>query len=113
MNAYATLTLRPLAQSVVELCERHYGPDHAETARALTNLARVAVFKARDGHGRAGAAPRARDPGARAGADHLDMARTVAVLGGYLQGRGDYAGASRSSAARWRSANACSAPTTR
>jgi class 3 adenylate cyclase len=41
VQAQAGLTLRPLVQSVVELCERQYGPDHVETARALTNLARV------------------------------------------------------------------------
>ena len=92
-NAHATLTLQPLTQSVVELCERHYGPDHVETARALTNLARMAVFR-REMDVAEPALRRALAIQERElGTDHLDTARTVAVLGGYLQGRGDYAGA--------------------
>ena len=92
-NAHATLTLRPLAQSVVELCERHHGPDHVETARALTNLARMAVFR-REMDVAEPALRRALAIQERElGVDHLDTARTVAVLGGYLQGRGDYAAA--------------------
>ena len=44
--------------------------------------------------GRAGAAPCAGDPGARRSAPTIPTrARTLAVLGGYLQGRGDYAAA--------------------
>ena len=92
-NAHATLTLRPLAQSVVDLCERHHGPDHVETARALTNLARMAVFR-REMDVAEPALRRALAIQERElGVEHLDTARTVAVLGGYLQGRGDYAGA--------------------
>ncbi len=92
-NAHATLTLRPLAQSVVELCERHHGADHVETARALTNLARMAVFR-REMDVAEPALRRALAIQERElGVDHLDTARTVAVLGGYLQGRGDYAAA--------------------
>jgi tetratricopeptide (TPR) repeat protein len=93
LHAHAGMTLRPLAQSVVELCERHCGPDHVETARALTNLARVAVqrreMEVAEPALRRALAIRERE----LGADHLDTARTVAVLGGFLQGRGDYAGA--------------------
>ena len=92
-NAHATLTLRPLAQSVVELCERHHGPDHVETARALTNLARMAVFR-REMDVAEPALRRALAIQERElGVEHLDTARTVAVLGGYLLGRGDYAAA--------------------
>ena len=92
-NAHATVTLRPLAQSVVELCERHHGADHVETARALTNLARMAVFR-REMDVAEPALRRALAIQERElGDDHLDTARTVAVLGGYLQGRGDYAAA--------------------
>jgi len=92
-NAHATLTLRPLAQSVVELCEQHHGPDHVETARALTNLARMAVFR-REMDVAEPALRRALSIQERElGLDHLDTARTVAVLGGFLQGRGDYAAA--------------------
>jgi len=93
LHAHAGLTLRPLTQSVVELCERHHGPDHVETARALTNLARMAVQR-REMDVAEPALRRALAIQERElGADHLDTARTVAVLGGYLQGRGDYAGA--------------------
>ena len=92
-NAHASLTLRPLTQSVVELCERHHGADHVETARALTNLARLAVRR-REMDVAEPALRRALAIQERElGADHLDTARTVAVLGGYLQGRGDYAAA--------------------
>ena len=66
-NAYAIQTLRPLVQSTVELCERHLGPDHVETARALTNLARAAVQRGRDRDGRAGAAPCAGHSGTGSG----------------------------------------------
>jgi class 3 adenylate cyclase/tetratricopeptide (TPR) repeat protein len=93
LRAYVGLTLWPLTQAVVELCERHFGPDHIETARALTNLARMAVQR-REMDVAEPALRRALAIQERElGADHLDTARTVAVLGGYLQGRGDYAGA--------------------
>ncbi|MEO8836293.1 MAG: tetratricopeptide repeat protein, partial [Caldimonas sp.] len=91
LHAHASLTLRPLTQSVVELCERHHGPDHVETARALTNLGRIAVQRREmdvaEPALRRALAIRERE----LGADHLDTARTVAVLGGFFQGRGDYA----------------------
>jgi class 3 adenylate cyclase/tetratricopeptide (TPR) repeat protein len=93
LQSYAGQALRPLVQSVVELCERHFGPDHVETARALTNLARMAVQR-REMDVAEPALRRALAIQERElGADHLDTARTVAVLGGYLQGRGDYAAA--------------------
>jgi class 3 adenylate cyclase/tetratricopeptide (TPR) repeat protein len=93
LNAYVSQTLRPLAQSVVELCERHYGPDHVETARALTNLARMAVQR-REMDTAEPALRRALAIQEQAlGPDHPDTARTLAVLGGYFQGRGDYAAA--------------------
>jgi class 3 adenylate cyclase/tetratricopeptide (TPR) repeat protein len=91
--AYAGLTLRPLVQSVVALCERHHGADHVETARALTNLGRVALQRG-EMETAEGALRRALDIQEHAlGPEHLDTARTVAVLGGYHQGRGDYASA--------------------
>ena len=43
LDAYAAQTLRPLAEQLVDVCERQFGPDHPETAKALTNLARVAA----------------------------------------------------------------------
>jgi len=92
-NAYAIQTLRPLVQSTVELCERHLGPDHVETARALTNLARVALQR--------GETETAEPTLRRAlaiqerilGPDHPDIARTLAVMGVCFQSRGDCAAA--------------------
>lgn len=93
LHAYVGQTLQPLAQSVVELCERHHGPEHVETARALTNLARVAVQR-RELDVAEPAARRALAIQERAlGPEHPETARTLAVLGGYHQGRGDYAAA--------------------
>ena len=98
---------------MVELCERHFGPDHVETARALTNLARVAVIR-REMDEAEPLLRRALAIQERAlGVDHPDTARTLAVLGGYLQGRGDMPRPSRSSGARSRSASGCSAPSIR
>lgn len=92
-HAHANATLRPLAQLVVELCERHHGPDHVETARALTNLARMAVRR-REIEVAEPALRRALVIQEEAlGPNHLDTVRTVAVLGGCFQGRGDYAAA--------------------
>ena len=41
LNAYAAQALRPLAQQLIEICEAQFGPQHPQTAKALTNLARV------------------------------------------------------------------------
>lgn len=95
LNAYAGRALRPLAQAVVELCEAQFGADHIDTARALTNLARVAVQRGES----AIAEPALRRALAiqerRLGPDHPDTARTLAVLGGWYQGRGDMRSAQR------------------
>ena len=92
-HAHATLTLRPLAQNVVEFCERQHGSEHIETARALTNLARIAVLQ-RDMDVAEPTLRRALAIQERElGAEHLDTVRTIAVLGGFYQGRGDYAAA--------------------
>jgi len=94
LRAYAGQTLEPLAQSVVALCERHHGPDHVETARALTNQARASL---QQGRLRTGAEPLLRRALAiqeqALGDDHPDTARTMAVLGGIFQARGDLRGA--------------------
>jgi class 3 adenylate cyclase/tetratricopeptide (TPR) repeat protein len=90
LNAYAGPTLRPLAEGLIGLCETQFGADHAETAKALTNLARVCVQQ--------GDVARAEPLLRRAiaiqqvapGPDHPDTARTVAVLGGLYVGRGDH-----------------------
>ena len=79
-------------QSTVELCERHFGPDHIETARALTNLARAAVQQG-ETHTAESALRRALAIQERVLGDHPDTARTLAVLGGCFQGRGDHAAA--------------------
>jgi tetratricopeptide (TPR) repeat protein len=90
LNAYAGQLLRPMAQSVVELCERHHGADDVRTARALTNLARVALQRGEtDLTGPAlrralAIQERTLEP------DHPDLARTFAVLGGWHQGRGEH-----------------------
>ena len=89
LNAYAAQTLRPLADGLIEICEQQFGPDHPETAKALTNLARVILVQ--------GEVEKAEPLLRRAiviqeqapGPDHPDTARTVAVLGGYFHRRGD------------------------
>lgn len=88
--AYAAQTLRPLAEGVIELCEIQFGPDHPQTAKALTNQARALLqlgdtAKAEPALRRAIAIQeQALEP------DHPDTARTVAVLGGFFVGRGDH-----------------------
>jgi len=92
-HAHTSLVLRPLAQAVVELCELQHGAAHIETARALTNLARLAVGQ-RDMELAEPTLRRALAIQERElGPDHLDTLRTTAVLGGCFQGRGDYASA--------------------
>jgi class 3 adenylate cyclase/tetratricopeptide (TPR) repeat protein len=93
LNAYFAQALRPLAQQMIGVCEQQFGADHAETAKALTNLARVilqlgGVDRAEPLLRRAIAIQEKALP-----ADHPDMARTLAVLGGYYSGRGDLAAA--------------------
>ena len=90
LNAYAGQTLRPLAERLIEVCELEFGTDHPETAKALTNLARVCV--------QLGEVTQAEPLLRRAiaiqeiapGPDHPDTARTVAVLGGLFYTRGNY-----------------------
>jgi len=89
LNAYAAQTLRPLAEGLIEVCQRQFGAEAPETARALTNLARVALMQ--------GTAQQAEPLLRRAMAiqerslpsDHPDRALTMAALGGYYSGRGD------------------------
>ena len=89
LHAYVASTLRPLAQSVVELAERHHGADRIETARALTNLGRLRLQQ-RDTDGVETLLTRALAlQEAQLGAEHPDTARTLAVLGGYHQAHGD------------------------
>jgi class 3 adenylate cyclase/tetratricopeptide (TPR) repeat protein len=93
LNAYFAQPLRPLAEQMIGICERHFGVEHPETAKALTNMARVilqlgGVEKAEPLLRRAIAIQEKALP-----ADHPDIARTFAVLGGYYSGRGDLAAA--------------------
>ena len=92
-NAFAGRVLQALAASVVDLAELHFGPQHLETAKALTNLARVALMQSET----ATAEPLLRRALAlqeqALGQDHPDTARTLAGLGGCYQGRGDMAAA--------------------
>ncbi len=93
LNAYYGQPLRPLAEQLIGVCEKQFGAGHPETAKALTNLARVilqlgGVEKAEPLLRRAIAIQETALP-----ADHPDIARSFAVLGGYYSGRGDLAGA--------------------
>jgi class 3 adenylate cyclase/tetratricopeptide (TPR) repeat protein len=93
LNAYAAPTLRPLAAQLVEVCEREFGAERTETARAMINLARVELMQG----DLASMEPllrraiaiheQAPDP------DHPDAATGYAVMGGYHSGRGDLAAA--------------------
>ena len=103
---------RPGSTPVLQLLQRPCHPHAAPAGRVGGRAVRAALrarpcrdgagadqpgarggAPARDGRGRAGASPRARDPGARARRRPPRHGADVAVLGGYLQGRGDYAGA--------------------
>lgn len=94
LNAYAASALRPLADQLLPVCEQAYGAAASETARALTNAARVRLQQG-ELDTMESLLQRAIDIQAQAppGADPLDAARTLAVLGGYHHGRGDHAGA--------------------
>jgi class 3 adenylate cyclase/tetratricopeptide (TPR) repeat protein len=89
LNAYAAQALRPLAEQLIDVCERQFASDHPQTAKALTNLARVLLIQ--------GDVEKAEPMLRRAldiqegtlGAEHPDTARTLAVLGGCYEGRGD------------------------
>lgn len=91
LNAYAAQTLRPLAEQLIAVCEREFGAEAAQTAKALTNLARVHLLQG----GAEQAEPLLRRAlaaqEASLGGEHPDTARTLAVLGGCFVGRGDYA----------------------
>ena len=93
LNAYAAPTLRPLAESLIDVCETQFGPDHPQTAKALTNVARVLLQLGDTGSAEPvlrraiGIQERTLEP------DHLDTARTVAALGVLFVGRGNHAAA--------------------
>ena len=112
-NAYAIQTLRPLVQSTVELCERHFGPDHIETARALTNLARAAVQQGETAHCRVRAAPCAGHSGTGPG---CTTPTPRAPWRCWVAASRDAATTRRPNpafAAHWSCASACSDPSTR
>jgi class 3 adenylate cyclase/tetratricopeptide (TPR) repeat protein len=95
LDAYAGRTLRPLAQEMIEVCTKQFGARHPETAKALTNLARVSLMLGDLDtassllHDAIGIQEKALP------ADHPDLALTLAVLGGCCEGHGDMLGAER------------------
>lgn len=91
-HAFATNALRPLAEDVVAMSERIHGPRDPRTARMLVNLARL-MMQSQQGDAspllqRALEIQRHAFPG-----DHVDTARTLAVLGGWHAARGGHASA--------------------
>ncbi|MEO7854021.1 MAG: tetratricopeptide repeat protein [Rubrivivax sp.] len=93
LNAYAAQTLRPLAEQVVQMCERAFGADDLKTARALRNLANVMHMQS-GAHDAAPLLHRAIGIQEQTlAADHPDIAATLAALGGWHSGRGDLASA--------------------
>ncbi len=93
LNAYAGQTLRPLTEDLIELSEVQFGPDHAETAKALTNLARVFISQGDVEPAEPLLRRALASQEAAVGSEHPDTARTVAVLAGYFIGRGEHAAA--------------------
>ena len=93
LNAYAGQTLGPLTKELLPLCETRFGPDHAETAKALTNLARVLISQGEVEPAEPLLRRALATQEAALGADHPDTARTVAVLAGCFIGHGDHAAA--------------------
>ncbi len=88
-NAYAGQTLRALAQSVAESSAAQLGADHVDTARALTNLGRIALQRSEIEIAEPALRRALAIQERQLGPDDPDIARTLAVLGGCYQGRGD------------------------
>ncbi len=92
-HAYAAPTLRRLTEQLVGVCERHFGADTPETARALIDLARIELMQGDVApmepllRRAIGIQQRTLDP------DHPDAALSHAAMGGYHSGRGDLAAA--------------------
>ncbi len=93
LSGYAGQTLRPLTEAVVTLCETEFGSGQAETARALTNLARVMISQGEVEPAEPLLRRALATQESALGMDHPDTARTLAVLGGYFIGRGDHVAA--------------------
>jgi class 3 adenylate cyclase/tetratricopeptide (TPR) repeat protein len=92
-EAYASQSLWPLVEQLVEICERNFGHEHPETALALNNLARVALMQ---GHAELMAPLLHRALAIQEQSlppDHLDTSLTHAAMGGYHSGHGDLAAA--------------------
>jgi tetratricopeptide (TPR) repeat protein len=88
LHAYAGTALRPLMEQLVEVCEQRFGPDHPETAKALTNSARALLLLGAGAEAER-SLQRALQIQQTTPGDHPDKARTLAVMGGYHSGRGD------------------------
>jgi len=89
LNAYAARALRPLSEQLIEVCEQQFGGEHPETAKVLTNLARVILVQGDVEHAEPVLRRAIAIQEGALDADHPDTARTLAVLGGYFEGRGD------------------------
>jgi class 3 adenylate cyclase/tetratricopeptide (TPR) repeat protein len=90
-HAHATSTLKPLVHSVLDICERLYGPDHVETATALFDIARIGIHR-RELDGVEPALQRALAIQERdLGSEHSDTASTLVALGAVSMSRGDFA----------------------
>ena len=88
-HAYAAQTLRPLAEQLVEVCDRDFGAEHPQTARALTDLARIELQQRDMGPIEAQLRRAVHIQQHALNADPLDAARTLSVLGGYHHARGE------------------------
>ncbi len=92
-DACAAPTLRPLTEQLVDVCAREFGPDHPQSARALTDLARVALMQRDVGQVEALLLRALAIQAASLPPDHADTARTLSALGGYHESRGNLASA--------------------
>lgn len=92
LQAYAGASLRPLLEQLAQVCEQRFGADDPQTAKTLTNAARVLLVLGAGAQAEA-LLVRAISVQQALPGDHPDKARTLAVMGGYHSGRGDLAAA--------------------
>ena len=93
LNAYASQTLRPLAEVVVETSRAQHGDQHASTARARTNLARVMLVQGDVQQAEPVLRQAIASQEAAGGDDQPDIALSLSVLGACHAGRGELAAA--------------------
>ena len=89
LYAWAGPTLRPLTEQLVAVAEQRFGADDPSTARVLCDLARVMLIQGEAAKAEPllmrAIAIQARSPPD----DEADAALTLAVMGGYHEGRGN------------------------